>query len=86
VAIVSTSLGFSMISDRSTADKINTLMHEFSARLDTSLLEVMDSCPDSEFKEYRFAIGKIMGDMLLDVMNPIYKQHPSLKPKELQQP
>jgi hypothetical protein len=28
-------------------------------------------------------VGKIMGEMLFEVMNPLYKKHPDLKPEEL---
>jgi len=30
------------------------------------------------------ALNQIMGTMLLDIMNPIYREHPELKPPELE--
>jgi hypothetical protein len=32
---------------------------------------------------FRVHDAKVMGAMLLEVMNPIYARHPALKPKEL---
>ena len=65
------------------AIKINSLMLEFGAKLDTSIVEVQEQCSDREFIEYKNAIGKILGFMLIDVMNPIYRKHPDLKPDKL---
>ena len=68
---------------RDVAEAINKLMLEYGAQLDASVRLVMDSCSPSEFEAYRGAVGQIMGTMLLDVMNPIYREHPDLKPPQL---
>ena len=73
-----------MLTDKQTAAQISTLMLELGARLDASVVLVKDTCSESEFAEYKQAIGKLMGSMLFDVMNPLYKAHPELKPKELE--
>lgn len=65
------------------ASEISDLMLEFSGRLNCSLRVIMEECPAQDFSDYRNAVGKIMEIMLLDVMNPIYKQHPDLKPDKL---
>ncbi len=72
-----------MIKDEDIAQKISQLMLEYGKRIDESISLVKDHCSKEEFETYRKAAGKIMGDMLLEVMNPIYKEHPDLKPKEL---
>lgn len=72
-----------MIQDKDTASKINDLMIEFSKRLNESALMVQSVCPDSEFQNYRRATGQIMDRMFTDIMRPIYKEHPDLKPEEL---
>ena len=69
--------------NREVAARINELMLEYGARLDESVRLVRDSCSEAEFESYRAAVGQIMGTMLLDVMNPIYREHPDLKPHEL---
>ena len=72
-----------MIESKETAEEINKLMLEYGAKLDASVERVQKTCSDAEFKSYRKAVGIIMGEMLLNVMNPLYDKHPYLKPKEL---
>lgn len=69
---------------KSVANDINKLMLEFSKKLNESIKNVMDNAEPAEFESYRDAASKIMGIMLLDIMNPIYLEHPDLKPKELE--
>ena len=71
------------IVNRVTANAISDLMVEFAARLDKSVLEVQLASPAEEFSRYRAAVARIMGEMLLEIMNPIYDEHPDLRPKEL---
>ncbi|OSK95964.1 putative cytoplasmic protein [Escherichia coli TA447] len=72
-----------MFKDKTVAAEISALMLEIGAKLDNSVSLVQQTCDESELDTYRSAIGEIMGRMLIDIMNPIYKQHPELKPKEL---
>ncbi len=39
-------------------------------------------CDEDEFKVYREAVGLIMGEMLIKIMNPLYEKHPEIKPKD----
>lgn len=72
-----------MITDKSTAMEISELMLRHGKELNNSVEMVKSRCSEEEFAIYQKAIGKIMGYILLDVMNPLYKSHPELKPKEL---
>lgn len=72
-----------MIENVDVAREISDLMLEYGARLDKSVALVSERCSAEELKTYRRAVGKIMGEMLLEVMNPLYARHPDLKPKEL---
>jgi hypothetical protein len=40
--------------------------------------------PAEEFKAYRRAVGGVMGEIVLEILNPLYKAHPSLKPTEME--
>ena len=40
----------------------------------------------NEFDAYREAAGGIMSSILMDIDEPIYKEHPSLKPNGLDGP
>ncbi|MHC1727307.1 MAG: hypothetical protein AB9866_15095 [Syntrophobacteraceae bacterium] len=73
-----------MIRDKEIATKISLLMLEFGARIDDSILLVKEHCSYEEFHMYRMAAGRVMGEMLLNIMNPIYTEHPELKPSELE--
>lgn len=72
-----------MIQDKLLARELNELMLEYAAKLNASIAQVQAKCTDEELSTYRKAVGKIMGYMLIDVMNPLYEKHPDLKPKEL---
>ena len=72
-----------MIEDVFTARKISDLMLDISDRLNESLALVREKCPLKEFEEYRGAVGAIMSEILLEVLNPLYSKHPQLKPPGL---
>ncbi len=72
-----------MISDPDAARRVSARMLKIGAKLDASIADVQASCPLPEFERYRREVGQIMGRMLLDIMNPLYDQHPEIKPKEL---
>lgn len=72
-----------MIENERIAKQISDLMLEYGARLDESVLLIRNNCSEDELKAYRRAVGDIMGTMLTEVMNPLYKRHPTLKPKGL---
>lgn len=56
----------------------------YGAKLDESVDFVMKHCGEEEFRRYKKeAVGRILGIMLLDVMNPLYEEHPDLKPPNL---
>jgi hypothetical protein len=58
-------------------------MIEFRGCLDGSTATVRGRCSSEEFAAYRRAVGRIMGEILLEVLNPLYAEHPSLKPAEM---
>ncbi len=68
---------------REIAAQISTLMLEHAAKLDQSIQLVMTNGTEDEVVRYRRAVGKIMGEMLLEIMNPIYSEYPDLKPPRL---
>ena len=58
-------------------------MIEFSVRIDRSILMVQENCTPEELKTYRLAGAKALGEILLEVMNPLYAENPDLKPAGL---
>ncbi len=75
--------GISMVNDKDTAILISDLMLRFGKELDESVAVVQSRCDENEFKAYREAVGFIMGEMLIKIMNPLYEKHPEIKPKGL---
>lgn len=72
-----------MIERKEVAKEISDLMLEMGRKLDASVALVQERCGAREFDAYRRAVGRIMGEMLLQVMNPLYQRHPELKPEKL---
>lgn len=69
-----------MIDNEDVAREVGDLMVGFSHRLNASIALVRDHGSLDEFHAYREAVAKILTDMLLDIMNPLYARHPKLKP------
>lgn len=72
-----------MIQQRDVAEEISQLMIKYAEKLNASVSLVKEKSSVEEFATYRKAVGKIMGEMLFEVMNPLYEMRPDLKPKEL---
>lgn len=53
------------------------------AEQDAILIEIQSLCTVDEFNEFRRMIGKSMGAMLFEIINPIVAKYPELKPSQL---
>jgi hypothetical protein len=69
-----------MITDSNTARHVSALMLDISGRLAESESIVKETCSSQEDAVYRRAVGRILANILLEVLNPLYAEHPSLKP------
>ena len=66
------------------AEVVSALILEFGRKLDESVALVADTEPDqNEVQRYKNSVGRILADMLLEIMNPLYAEHPELKPSQL---
>ena len=54
-----------------------------AAEQDAALIEIQSLCNEDEFSEYRLMIGKTMGAMLFEIINPIVAKYPELKPSQM---
>ncbi len=68
--------------EKEVARKINTLMLDYFAKLNASVKFVQQECNEEEFHRYRKVIGKIMGEMSVEIMMPLYREYPDLEPEE----
>ena len=72
-----------MIHDKALATQISDMLWEISGQLDRSIAEVQEKCTPEEFRAYRHAIGKVMGELYLEALRPLYKTHPDLEPDDI---
>lgn len=56
--------------------EVNRLLNEAAA-----IVHARSSSKESSM--FRQAIGQVLGELLLGVVNPLYQHHPELKPPEL---
>jgi hypothetical protein len=68
---------------RDAAKIVMELVTRNDAEQDAVLTEIQSLCTEDEFNEYRRMIGKSMGAMLFEVINPVIAKYPELKPAEL---
>lgn len=69
-----------MISDNNTAKQVSDLMLKVFGELEGSLDAVKGASSPEEYTQYRKAVGKIACRIVFDVLEPLYDQHPELKP------
>jgi hypothetical protein len=72
--------GTSMISNGDIAKQISDLMLDIFRRVDESVEMVKATCPVEEALVYNKAVGRVAGPIVMDVLEPLYASHPSLKP------
>jgi hypothetical protein len=68
---------------RHAAKIVMELVAKNAAEQDAVLTEIQSLCTEDEFNEYRLMIGKSIGAMLFEIINPIIAKYPELKPSEL---
>jgi hypothetical protein len=54
-----------------------------AVKLDESIALLAPHLSEEDYSNYRGAVGDLMGRMLIEFLNPRYKQYPSLKPEQL---
>jgi hypothetical protein len=70
-----------MIENPSVAKQITELMMDMFTRLSDFCETVREHCSQQEYAAYIKSTSGIAGAIVLDVMEPLYRKHPHLKPK-----
>ena len=65
------------------AREISALMLETTEKLDRSVRGMQAQLPASEFGTYGRAVGTILANIIMEVLDPLYAEHPDLKPPEM---
>jgi hypothetical protein len=68
--------------NKETAASVNRKLRDCYRILEDSILEVNKSCRDDEAKKYRQTVGAIFSTIVFDLMEPLYQEHPELKPED----
>jgi hypothetical protein len=71
--------------DRITAGQIDTVLANVVRQLDSSVALVQAKCDADEFQRYRRIIGKVMGEIFVEIQEPLYNKYPELTPPGLRQ-
>lgn len=68
---------------REVAESILALVFEYGGKLNDSMLEVRDTSEEEEFHRYRRAVGNVLASAFENIIDPIFAEHPDLKPDQL---
>ena len=74
-----------MIQDKQTARAALQQIENAHKLLADSLRLVKTNCTEDEYKAYRAGMSQVLGQLFFLVMEPIYRQHPSLAPSDTPQ-
>lgn len=65
------------------ARSIVELVFEYGGKLNDSMLLVRESAAEEEFSRYRRAVGNVLASTFENILDPIFAEHPDLKPDQL---
>lgn len=72
--------------EKELARKLSDLALRISSELDESVVWVDQECQSDEAERYRRAIGSALTEILIGVLNPIYRLYPDLAPPGMNVP
>lgn len=72
-----------MISDKEFAEKVLGETSACFKCLNDLLFDAQGTLSEKEFRRLRTAVGKVLGEMYIEVERPIHKAHPDLEPEAL---
>jgi hypothetical protein len=73
-----------MIKNSEIAKDVSDLFLDFNGRLNESVEKVGQSCSAEEFASYRRRAAKLINAVFEAILEPIYREHPDLKPPDLE--
>lgn len=71
--------------DKDTALKMRELADELLAKAAELLDVVNKSCPQEERSGFQAALGTVIGEVDLEILEPVYKQYPEWRPPNLEE-
>jgi hypothetical protein len=71
---------------REDAEKLSLLLLRIDGYLNQSAAFVRDRDDDAAFQEYRRVTARLAGDLYLDLMEPLWRRFPDLRPDDMDGP
>jgi hypothetical protein len=71
--------------ERPDAEKINLLVKEMFDRINQVLFITNNSGDMGVKRKTQMALGKVIAELDLEILEPIYKQFPELRPPEMEE-
>lgn len=72
-----------MITPSNLASDVSIAGENFVEALGKYLSTAKDECPPEEYERFRKAIGSVIGTLEIEMLWPLYRQHPDLEPENL---
>lgn len=72
-----------MIANEQLARVVSERVIEINRLLNDLAMVVVSQVPPEEARQFKQAIGAVSGELLLGIANPLYREHPGLKPSEM---
>jgi len=69
--------------EKDLAEETSLLALKISATLDSHLRKLQQHCSPKEFEKMRQGVGFVTCYLCTDVMDPIWKMYPELRPEEM---
>ena len=69
--------------DKATAEQVDRLARHAQGQLNDAIRAVQATSSQEEFEKFRLVVGRITGAIVVDVLQPLYAEHPDLMPPEL---
>jgi hypothetical protein len=73
-----------MIRDEGIARHVSNVMLDINNRLELSVAIVREHCSADETKQYGISVGRLICEIFDRILDPLYLEHPSLKPPGLE--
>jgi hypothetical protein len=70
-----------VIENPEVAAKVDIAIREAYRVLDDSAALVREQCSEEEIKNYLQQVGNVLYELIFRMMEPLYKEHPGLKPE-----
>jgi len=71
-----------MIANRTAATTLFNAAFEAYTGVYSALEKISDDLPPDELAAVKQAVGRVMGDILMELTEPILEQHPELMPEQ----